>query len=274
MLIDTHCHLDFRAFDADRAEALSRAQAAGVVRVLNPAIDLETSRAILLLVQEYPSLFAAVGVHPNSALTWNEDSFDELCELAASDKVKAIGEIGLDYFRDRAPKSLQQEIFRRQLDLASRVNLPVIIHSRDSSPTDPQATQDLLGILEEWQGNLRAVGSPLADRPGVLHSYASSIELALQAVELGFFIGITGPVTFQNAKDLQKVVTGLPLERIVIETDAPFLTPHPYRGKRNEPAYVRLVADKIAELQGLDREVVAKHTTSNAERLFNWQVNL
>lgn len=274
MLIDTHCHLDFRAFDADRAEALSRAQAAGVVRVLNPAIDLETSRAILLLVQEYPSLFAAVGVHPNSALTWNEDSFDELCELAANDTVKAIGEIGLDYYRDRAPKSLQQKIFRRQLELASRVNLPVIIHSRDSSPTDPQATQDLLGILEEWQGNLRAVGSPLADRPGVLHSYASSIELALQAVELGFFIGITGPVTFQNAKDLQKVVTGLPLERIVIETDAPFLTPHPYRGKRNEPAYVRLVADKIAELQGLDREVVAKHTTSNAERLFNWQVNL
>lgn len=274
MLIDTHCHLDFQAFDADRAETLKRAQSAGVGGVLNPAIDLETSRAILLLVQEYPSLFAAVGVHPNSALTWNEDSFDELCELAASDKVKAIGEIGLDYFRDRAPKSLQQEIFRRQLDLASRVNLPVIIHSRDSSPTDPQATQDLLGILEEWQGNLRAVGSPLADRPGVLHSYASSIELALQAVELGFFIGITGPVTFQNAKDLQKVVTGLPLERIVIETDAPFLTPHPYRGKRNEPAYVRLVADKIAELQGLDREVVAKHTTSNAERLFNWQVNL
>lgn len=274
MLIDTHCHLDFQAFDADRAETLKRAQSAGVGWVLNPAIDLETSRAILLLVQEYPSLFAAVGVHPNSALTWNEDSFDELCELAASDKVKAIGEIGLDYFRDRAPKSLQQEIFRRQLDLASRVNLPVIIHSRDSSPTDPQATQDLLGILEEWQGNLRAVGSPLADRPGVLHSYASSIELALQAVELGFFIGITGPVTFQNAKDLQKVVTGLPLERIVIETDAPFLTPHPYRGKRNEPAYVRLVADKIAELQGLDREVVAKHTTSNAERLFNWQVNL
>lgn len=274
MLIDTHCHLDFQAFDADRAETLKRAQSAGVGWVLNPAIDLETSRAILLLVQEYPSLFAAVGVHPNSALTWNEDSFDELCELAASDKVKAIGEIGLDYYRDRAPKSLQQEIFRRQLDLASRVNLPVIIHSRDSSPTDPQATQDLLGILEEWQGNLRAVGSPLADRPGVLHSYASSIELALQAVELGFFIGITGPVTFQNAKDLQKVVTGLPLERIVIETDAPFLTPHPYRGKRNEPAYVRLVADKIAELQGLDREVVAKHTTSNAERLFNWQVNL
>jgi TatD DNase family protein len=274
MLIDTHCHLDFQAFDADRVETLERAQAAGVGRVLNPAIDLETSRAILLLAQEYPFLFAAVGVHPNSALTWNEDSFGELCELAVSDTVKAIGEIGLDYYRDRAPKSLQQEIFCRQLELANQVNRPVIIHCRETSPSDQQATRDLLAILAEWQAELRAAGSPLADRPGVLHSYASSIEFALQAVELGFFIGITGPVTFQNAKDLQKVVACLPLNRIVIETDAPFLTPHPYRGKRNEPAYVRLVADKIAELQGLDREVVAKQTTSNAERLFNWQVNL
>ena len=274
MLIDTHCLLDFQAFEADRTEALDRAQAAGVVGVLNPAIDLETSRAILLLVQEYAPMVAAVGVHPNSALTWNDDSFDELCQLAASVQVKAIGEIGLDYYRDRAPKSLQQEIFRRQLELAGRVNRPVIIHCRDSSPTDQQATQDLLATLDEWRSGLQAAGSPVADCPGVLHSFAGSAENALRALELGFFIGITGPVTFQNAKDLQKVVTCLPLNRIVIETDAPFLTPHPFRGKRNEPAYVRLVADKIAELQGLDREVVATQTTSNAERLFNWRVNL
>lgn len=260
---DTHCHLDITTFDADRQMVLTRARQAGLIRILNPGLDLESSRAAVRLAQQVPEVYAAVGVHPNSALTWDDDTYRALQSLAQEPKVVAIGEIGLDYYRKRAPVDLQKRIFKCQLDLAAELGLPVVIHNR-------QATGDVLDILAGWQADLVKSGSDLARRPGVLHSFSGVLEDAHAAVAKHFRIGITGPVTFKNAPDLQEVVQHLALDHLLIETDAPFLAPHPYRGRRNEPAYVRYVASKIGELQGEAVEMVARRTTENAHQLFRW----
>jgi TatD DNase family protein len=273
MLIDSHCHLDFDAFDSDRQLVIDRATASGVVGILDPAIDLVTSRNILQLAARQEMVNAAVGVHPNSASTWTDETPEMLEELARRPKVLAIGEIGLDYYRDRAAHELQQAVFKSQLSLAARLELPVIIHTRNASLADPRAIMDALEILEEWCADLEIANSALQDRAGVLHSYSGDTSSALRAIELGFYIGITGPVTFRNAPELQQTVSELPLDRLLIETDAPFLTPHPHRGKRNEPAYIGLVADKIALIHNLEPEVVKQKTTLNAQRLFNWREN-
>ncbi len=273
MLIDSHCHLDFAAFDEDRGQVIERAFAAGVAGIVDPAIDLETSQKILRLAESQATMRAAVGVHPNSATTWTADSLDRLRELAKRPQVVAIGEIGLDYYRDHAPHDLQLEVFKRQLALAAELELPVIIHTRNTSMADLRATLDALVILEEWRTGLIAADSPLQGRAGVLHSYSGDTTSARRAIDLGFYIGITGPVTFRNAPELQQTVSELPLERILIETDAPFLAPQPYRGKRNEPAYIGLVADKIALIHNQEAAVVRQMTTTNAQRLFNWRVN-
>ncbi len=262
VLADTHCHLDFNAFDSDRSEVIERARQAGVTRIMDPGIDLETSRAAVRLADMYAEVYASIGVHPNSATTWDASSLAELKDLAMHPKVVAVGEIGLDYYRQRAPHNLQQQVFRQQLDLAAELGLPVVIHNRE-------AGADTLSILKTWCTKL--VGTPLAERPGVLHSYAGDEPTALQALQLGFWLGITGPVTFRNASEQQRLVADLPLERLLIETDSPFLTPHPHRGRRNEPAFVRLVAEKIAELQKQPIEKVFEFTTASAERLFCWR---
>jgi TatD DNase family protein len=259
-LVDTHCHLDFNLFDSDRLEILNRAHQAGLKRIINPGIDVENSRTILHLSDQHPELFAAVGVHPNSALTWNEQTLRILRELAQHPKVVAIGEIGLDFYRDRAPKEIQLQIFRTQLGLADELGLPVIIHSR-------RAETETVDILTEWLTQRVDRSSP----PGVLHSYGGDEVTAYRAIHLGFHIGFTGVVTFKNAISLQKLAAEIPLSSILVETDAPFLTPHPHRGKRNEPAYVRLVAEKIASLKNLAFEVVSDSTTANAEQLFKWR---
>jgi len=263
VLTDTHCHLDFNRFDQDREKVIARALEAGVTRVLNPGIDLESCQAAIKLAEENEQVYAAVGVHPNSALTWNDSTLAELEALARHSKVVAVGEIGLDYYRDRAPRDLQKQVFLSQLDLAASLQLPVVIHNR-------QSTSELLGILVEWQAKLVAEGSSLAERPGVLHSYSDELPPAMEAIAHNFFIGFTGPVTFNNARELQLVATTLPIECMLIETDAPFLTPHPFRGKRNEPAHVRLVAEKIAELKQQPYNSIARETSENAARLFNW----
>jgi TatD DNase family protein len=273
-LIDSHCHLDFEAFDLDRQQVIERASAAGVRGILDPAIDLETSQKILELTANYDMVYAALGVHPNSATTWTAGALETLRRMAGQPKVLAIGEIGLDYYRDRAPHELQRTVFESQLALAAELDLPVIIHTRNASPADTRATLDALAILRDWRDGLAATNSPLQERPGVLHSYSGDTQSARQAVELGFYIGITGPVTFRNAPELQKTVAELPIQRLLIETDAPFLTPHPHRGKRNEPAYIGLVADKIAVIHNMEAEAVRQTTASNAERLFNWRANL
>ncbi len=263
MLADTHCHLDFRAFDEDRDEVLSRSREAGVERILSPGIDLVSSRTIIDLAESRSQVYAAVGVHPNEANSWKGHTLAHLRVLAQSPKVVAIGEIGLDYYRDRASRDLQKRVFQEQLALATELQLPVVIHNR-------QATAELLETIRAWHAGLVVAESPLADRPGVLHSFSADLDSALQVIEINFYIGITGPVTFRNAPDLQSVVSELPLDHLLVETDAPFLAPHPYRGKRNEPAYVRLVADKIAGLHNETFEAVAQITSQSAKRLFDW----
>jgi TatD DNase family protein len=267
-ITDTHCHLDFRAYDEDREEVLRKANEAGVTRILNPGIDLPSSREALSLAHEFPQVFAAAGIHPNDASTFRPQLINDLRELIApggtlDPRVVAVGEIGLDYYRDRTPYELQKQALQYQLLLAAELNLPVIIHNR-------QASADLLPILFEWRAQLIGSRSPLADRPGVLHSFSDSLEVGQAAIENGFYIGLTGPVTFTNALVLQKIVAELPLSSLLVETDGPFLTPHPHRGHRNTPANVRLVVKKIAELKALSYSDVSKKTTENAGKLFNW----
>lgn len=262
-IVDTHCHLDFNTFDIDRVSVVARAEAAGVDRILNPGIDLITSRAALSLTDTFRQVYAACGVHPNDAMTWNEQTLDELRRIASHQKVIALGEIGLDYYRDRAPREVQRQVFSEQLALASDLELPVVIHCRE-------AIEDMLDILEDWVAQLSLIESPLALRPGVMHSFSGDSAAARKAIEMNFFIGVTGPVTFRNAKNLQQTIEAIPLTSLLIETDAPFLTPHPHRGERNEPAYVRWVAEKIAEIKNLPTQAVAEQTFENSIKLFNW----
>jgi TatD DNase family protein len=261
-LVDSHCHLDFEAFAPDRPAVLERAIQADVLRLVNPGIDLPTSRAVLQLSAAYPQVFASVGIHPNTDLPWEPALLAELEQLAAAPKVVAIGEIGLDYYRRHTPPAAQQQLFRQQLALAGRLGLPVIVHSREAMP-------DTLSILAEWHS---ALANPaLAARPGVLHAFAGDLADARQAIGLNFYLGIGGPVTFKNARRLQGLVAELPMAHLLLETDAPFLAPHPWRGQRNEPAYVRLVAEKIAELHHLPLAQVAQVTRANAAQVFNWR---
>ena len=291
MLSDTHCHLDLEQFDSDRDAVMERAALAGVDHILIPGLSLISSRSVLSLASSHPLLYAAVGVHPTEASSWVSTTAYELRELitvasgtsgasdtldmpqtSSSSKIVAIGEIGLDYYWDTAPHELQKKILQEQLDLAAKVGLPVILHMREAKEIPGEAcASDLLKILAQWVAVLKLENDLLAERPGVLHSFSSSLETARQAMDLGFYIGVTGPVTFTNAHLRQEIVAALPLNRLLIETDSPFQTPHPNRGKRNEPAYARLIADKIGLLHSRPAEAVAIATSENALRLFNWK---
>lgn len=266
-LVDSHCHLNFDSFDKDRAAVLERAQQAGVGRVLNPGIDLASSQAAVALAQQYPGLYAAVGVHPNDALSWDDETLPALDALSRQPKVVAIGEIGLDYYWEQTPPDVQRRVFGQQLQLAAQVGLPVVVHVRNKDAADRRAMHDALEILAHWQ---RSLPPALAGRPGVLHAFSDGLPAARQAVALNFCAGITGPVTFKKAEVLREVAAQLPLENLLVETDAPFLTPHPHRGQRNEPGYVRYVAEKIAQIRAVDLDHVAQITSVNAKRLFLW----
>ncbi len=258
-LIDTHCHLNFDRYDEDRAEVVQSALDAGVARIINPGTDFASSQAACQLADEYPGIYAAVGVHPTSTVGWSPEILTSIESLADHPKVVAIGEIGLDYYWDTAPPAIQHTAFKDQLRLAARLELPVIIHNREAS-------EDVIAILREWVADLP---DSLKDRPGVLHSFSAPLTIAEEALKLGFYLGFTGPVTFKKADDLRAVATRVPLDKILIETDGPFLTPHPYRGKRNQPAYVQYVAERLAALHQIDDETFAAQTTRNAETLFN-----
>ena len=253
-LIDTHCHLDMPQFADDRTAVLQRAAAAGVSHIIVPAIDRANLTAVTDLAQTHESVFAAVGIHPNSCAAWTDDWLTAVRAAAARPKVVAIGEIGLDYYWDDAPHAVQHQALAEQLALAADLNLPVIIHNREAS-------DDVMRLL---------AASPLVGRenPGVLHSFSGDWAMARAALDLGFYLGFTGPVTFKKADDLREIVRKTPLDRILVETDAPYLAPQPHRGKRNEPAYVALVAARIAEERGVETAVIAHHTTANARRLF------
>ncbi len=270
-LTDTHCHLNFKTYRDDLQDVLSRAEATGIKRILVPAIDLETSREVLSLVDTHDMLYAAVGVHPNSAQTWNSDSTGELESLASHPKVVAIGEIGLDYYRDTAPKNIQIEVLKKQLQIAGRRKLPVILHVRNKTEEDRACIKDLLNILEDWVTEAGTLPQELKSRPGVIHSFSGNLEESNQALQLGFYVGITGSVTFKKADAVREVALHTPLPKLLIETDGPFITPHPFRGKRNEPAHVRYIVDKISEITGNPQEIIAGQTTANAVSLFQWE---
>ena len=255
--------MDFDAFDEDRASVLERARLAGVSRIVDPGIDFITSQNAIRLAETNEHIFVAVGLHPNSPGI-DDIKIEGLKSLASHPRVVAIGEIGLDYYRQHNDREVQKLALVRQLDLAIEMNLPVIIHNRN-------AENDLEGILIDWHENLIKQNSPLVSRPGVLHSFSSNIGFAGELIERNFFIGITGPITFRNAPDLRETIKEIGLECLVVETDAPFLAPHPRRGKRNEPSYVAYVAEKLAEIFDCNNEEVSSITSRNAGILFNWR---
>ncbi len=253
-LTDTHTHLDFPQFDDDREHVIERAATAGVGAMVSVGADLASSQAAVALAEAYPQIYAAVGVHPHDAKTVTEKVLEELRALASHPRVVAIGEIGLDFYRDLSPRDQQRQAFEQQLALASEVRKPVIIHDRE-------AHKEVMATLRRWvEGSHQPAG--------VLHCFSGDLTMARQAIELGFYISIAGPVTFQNARRLRELVHQLPLEKLLIETDCPYLTPHPHRGKRNEPAYVKLVAQEVARIKGLSLEEVARITSDNAQALF------
>jgi len=248
-LIDSHAHLDFGHFNADREAVIERAREAGLVTIVNIGTSLASSRATVKLAEQYDFIYAAVGVHPHDAKTVTPAVLDELRALTRHPKVVAIGEIGLDYYRDLSPRDVQRRAFAEQLALAAELRLPVVIHSRE-------AHADVLAALRGWEGT------------GVLHSYSAGPEHLEEVLGLGFSIGISGPVTFPKAERLREVAAAVPLERLLVETDCPYLTPVPYRGRRNEPAYVQYVVEAVACARKMPAETVAQATVDNTRRLF------
>lgn len=262
-LADTHCHLTLPHFEADRHQVLERARAAGVAWTVVPGIDLETSRAAVAFAEAQRGVFAAVGLHPHHASDWNGSARDELRTLARSARVVAVGEIGLDYVRSLSPAAVQRRALQEQLDLAQELDLPIIVHNR-------QAIHDLLPLLESW-----ASATAAASRPrGVLHAYSADLPSAQRAIAAGFDLGIAGPVTYRGASGLRALLPQLPLDRLLLETDAPFLPPDPHRGTRNEPAYTARVAEEVALLLELPFPYLAEATTNNAALLFGWHDDL
>ena len=274
-LADTHCHLDMEIFDADRQSVLERAMAAGVDRILVPALNGASALRAIGLAEAHPSVFAAVGIHPTETQETTAAGVAALRDLATHPRVVAIGEIGLDYFwvKDDSGRHAQRQALLAQLDLARKTGRPVVLHMREEHDAESgSCSRDMLGILDDWINDLRAGNGMLAQAPGVLHSFSGSLDIALRAINLGFCIGVTGPVTFPGAENRRHVVRALPLDRLLTETDAPFLAPLPHRGRRNEPAFVAHIADKIAQIQSRTLSDVAIATSANAARLFGWGV--
>ncbi len=258
-LIDTHVHLHAEQFDDDRDDVLQRMRDAGITDVVTIGTDVPASRAAIELAAQHDDVWATVGVDPHEAASFNQTTLDELRMLAGSSQVVAIGEIGLDYYWDKAPRDVQARVFESQLDLARTLERPVVIHNRE-------AHADVLAILRDWAADHPWRGK----RPlGVMHCFSGDADMALKLVDVGFMISLAGPVTFTNAKKPVRVAEAVPLEWLVVETDAPYLTPHPHRGKRNEPAYVRLTAERVADIKGLPFEELAAATSANARRLFD-----
>ena len=251
MIFETHAHYDDEQFDLDRDQLLGSMQKGGVGTIVNVGASLASSRASVSLAERYPFIYAAVGVHPDHAGEMDEDGLRELRRLCGGDKVVAVGEIGLDYYWDEAPRDVQKEWFVRQLELAREMSLPVIIHSRD-------AAADTLEIMQSHARGLM----------GVIHCFSYSKELAREYVKMGFFIGVGGVVTFKNGRRLKEVVEDIPLSSIVLETDCPYLAPVPNRGKRNSSLNLPYVVREIAEIKGISCEEVVAQTEKNARILY------
>ena len=279
-LVDTHCHLDLNNFDDDREEVIERAMRNGINRILVPGTNLSSSKQALQLAREDPMIFAAIGFQPNDTSEWQQESQSELENLYRNHlneldinqkRIVAIGEIGLDYYWDAAPHPLQKQVLLMQLEMAAELGLPVVLHVREQQDlTQGPCYDDLLDILGKWKSYLDQTNHVLSSRPGVIHSFSGNLEYALEAISLGFFIGVTGPITFKSARERQDTIRKIELEHLLLETDAPFLAPHPNRGKRNEPSNIRFIAEKIAELYETSLAEVAAITNVNAMKLFEW----
>jgi TatD DNase family protein len=270
ILTDTHCHLDYNKFDTDRQAVIARAVDSGVIRILVPGLNHRSSKEAVQLAESNQIVYAAVGFHPTDLEEFTEQTFDEIKKLASHSKVVAVGEIGIDYYwvKENDKRAFQRNVLKQQLQFAKEINKPVIIHMREENDAwFGEASQDLLKILGEWQSDLP---NPLAEKPGVLHSFNGNLETAQKALALNFYLGITGPVTYKNADEKREMIRHLPLDKILIETDAPFLSPVPHRGKRNEPTFVHHIADKIAEIHLKSPAEIASITTANAAQLFAW----
>ena len=250
MLFDTHAHLNDPAFDPDREKLMHGLAEKGVGYVLNAGCSLESSRDIVKMTEAYPWLYGSVGSHPDSADEVNEEVIEEYRKLCKHEKIKAIGEIGLDYYYEDIPREIQKNAFRMQMQLAKEIDMPVIVHERE-------AHDDGMRIVKEF---------PKVS--GVFHCYSGSAEMARQLVNMGWYIGFTGVLTFKNARKAVETAASIPLERIVIETDCPFMAPEPYRGKRNDPGYLIKMAEKLAEIRGITTEEAIAATTANAKRLY------
>lgn len=253
MLFDTHAHYDDDKFAEDRYEVIEKAHESGVSYIINAATDVKSCEDSLALAHRYEYVYAAVGIHPHEVGDADDNALDEVARLAKDSKVVAIGEIGLDYYYDFAPRELQKHWFAQQINLAKELKLPVIVHDRE-------AHQDSLEIIKQEKAN--EVG-------GVFHCYSGSLEMAKELLNNNFYISVGGSLTFKNAKKLVEVVRWIPLDKLLIETDCPYLTPEPHRGKRNDSSYVRFVAEKVAEIKQISVETVADVTLNNAKSLFN-----
>lgn len=251
-LFDTHAHLHFPGFDEDRDAVLTRARAAGVRRMVTIGTDGETSRAALALAERHPDVWATAGVHPHDAAASDEAAQAEVERIAAERRVVAIGEIGLDFFRNLSPPETQERVLRRFLALARRLRKPVVLHCRD-------AHAEILALLGEER---------VAEVGGIMHCFSGDVAIARRCLDLGLLISLAGPVTYPNARALPDVARFVPGDRLVVETDCPFLPPQGYRGKRNEPAYLTITAARVAELRGEPLDDLAARTTANARRLF------
>ncbi len=251
-LIDTHCHLDMQDYQDDIDQVLAKALNLGVKRIITVGIDLDSSRAAIRLAEKYPGVFATVGVHPHNVALLKDHDYEELAVLAKKSEVVAYGEIGLDFYYDHAPADVQIAHFGRQVDLAKQLDLPLVVHDRE-------AHAEVLEIL--------ANAYPFK-ATGVMHCFSGDSAFAEAVIDLGFYVSIPGVITFKKAETLQEAVRNIPLERIILETDGPFLAPEPRRGRRNEPALLLFTAEKVAELKGLTLKEVAEVSTANAEKLF------
>lgn len=254
MIFDTHAHYDDEQFDEDRYEVIERVHTQNVGNILNVAIDMETSKTSIELARKYDFVYSAVGVHPHEVEKAPENYIKMLEELVNQnrDKVVAIGEIGLDYYYDFAPRDMQQRFFIEQIELAKKLDLPVSIHDRD-------AHKDTMDIIKQYE---------VGKTGGILHCFSGSMEMANEVLKCGLYIGVGGVVTFKKSKKIVEIIENIPMDRLLVETDLPYLTPEPFRGKRNESSYIKYVIDKIAEIKNLTPQEVEDITTANAKRLF------
>ena len=254
MLIDTHVHLNADQYEGEIDDVITRAKEDGVENFVVIGFDRKTIQRTMDLIEAYDEVYGVIGWHPVDAVDCTDEDLEWIESLADNEKIVAIGEMGLDYHWDKSPKDVQEEVFIKQIELAKRVNLPIVIHNRE-------AEEDAIRILEE--NDAKAVG-------GIMHSFHNGTDEQIDRVlDMGFYVSLAGVITFKNAKRPKEVAQYVPLNRLVVETDAPYLTPHPYRGKRNEPKLVRLVAEELAELRGISIEEVEKATTENAKRIYN-----